>query len=77
MYTMLPSITYALCKSHEFAKDTKRLNVSQVVARRQGEARRLIGSRSTKANTPLYPTPLQKQWKKWKATTRKASLYTV
>ena len=35
--------------------------VSQVVARRQGEARRLIGSQSTKANTPLYPTPLQQQ----------------
>ena len=29
--------------------------MSQGAARRQGEARRLIGSRSTKANTPLHP----------------------
>ena len=34
---------------------TNLVNVSQGAARRHGEARRLIGSRSTKANTPLHP----------------------
>ena len=69
----------ALCssprRSHHKLRQTDR--ASQVAARRQGEARRLTGSRSTKANTPLYPAPLQLQRKIGTEITSRTSLYAV